>query len=348
MSMAVNFTIINPVTYPGWDAMLLATREYSFFHSSVWARTLMDAYQFVPLYFTRIEQGNITALVPVMEIHNSFIQKKGVSLPFTDMSDPIIGEDLSWRDVNDELVEYGQRAGWKSLEIRGGKRDEDSTVPSTNYFRHELSLSSDEDAVFHKFSNGTRGNIKKGSREGVAMSITTTRESLDAFYALHSLTRKRHGLPPQPYSFFLKIFDTVLSAEKGFIVLAAFKGKPVAGAMFFNFGAKAIYKYSASDIAYQNLRANNLVLWEAIRWYCRNNYTSLSLGRTEPENAGLKYYKSGWGAREELLKYYKYDFSRKAFVRESTSVPMFYTAIFKKMPAPLLNAVGAIMYKYVA
>ena len=345
--MSLKLTVVNPLTHPGWDDMVRAHEDYSFFHSSSWARALWQAYNFTPLYFTLFEQGRLAVLVPVMEIRNSLMPKKAVSLPFTDMSDPIIDGSVSWREVIGELVEYGQWEGWKSLEIRGMNIG-DEAIPSTDYFSHELPLSGDENAVFRNFSNGTRGNIKKASREGVEVTITASIESLDAFYALHSLTRKRHGLPPQPYSFFAKVFDTILSAKMGFISLAAFKGKPVAAAMFFHFGSKAIYKYAASDPAFQNLRPNNLVLWEAIRWYCRNNFSSMNLGRTEPDNDGLRYYKSGWGAHEDVLKYYKYDFSRKAFVRGTAHVPELYTALFKKMPAPVLNAVGSFLYKYVA
>jgi len=50
-------------------------------------------------------------------------------------------------------------------------------------------------------------------------------------------------------------------------MLASHKGKNIASAVYFHFGDKAIYKYGASDRKYQHLRANNLVMWEAIRWF---------------------------------------------------------------------------------
>ena len=50
----------------------------------------------------------------------------------------------------------------------------------------------------------------------------------------------------------------MISIENGFVALASYSNRVVAGAVFFHFGSKAIYKYGASDRNYQHLRANNL------------------------------------------------------------------------------------------
>lgn len=345
--MESRLTIIDPTTHPGWDDLVLSNRNYSFFHSSSWARAIKDTYHFRPLYFTLIDAGAIKVLVPIMEIKNPLLPKKGVSLPFTDMSDPIIDDTVDRKIVFDEIEAYGKNAGWKYLEIKGDAHfDED--VPFTQFWGHTLDITDNEDDIYRGFANGTKGNIKKSLREGMEVTINGSSESIDAFYSLQSITRKRHGLPPQPRSFFEQVKKSVLSTGNGFVALASFKGKIVAGAVFFHFGTKAVYKYAASDVAYQNLRANNLVLWEAIRWFSARKYTSLSLGRTEPDNDGLRYFKNGWGTTEQIVKYYKYDVLKNTYSRENVKVPGMYTAIFKKMPSPILNAVGSIMYRYVA
>jgi len=49
------------------------------------------------------------------------------------------------------------------------------------------------------------------------------------------------------------------------VVLASFDQENVAGAIYFHLGEKAVFKYGASDKKFQHLRANNLVMWEAIK-----------------------------------------------------------------------------------
>ena len=129
-------------------------------------------------------------------------------------------------------------------------------------------------------------------------------------------------------------------------MLASHKGKNIASAVYFHFGDKAIYKYGASDKRYQNLRANNLVMWEAIRWFSKNGFKEFSFGRTEPENSGLLQFKRGWGTEEKTIRYYKYDLKDNVFVKDRSKPKTSYT-LFKRMPSPLLNLAGAILYRHV-
>jgi len=69
--------ILNPLEYPGWDDLLLTNENYSFFHCSAWARVLHESYGYKPLYFTGIENGSLSALIPVMEV-NSFLTGRSV------------------------------------------------------------------------------------------------------------------------------------------------------------------------------------------------------------------------------------------------------------------------------
>jgi hypothetical protein len=170
---------------------------------------------------------------------------------------------------------------------------------------------------------------------------------LTEFYDLNSLTRRRHGLPSQPFHFFKKVYDHIISRNLGLLVIASYEKNPIAGAVYFHFGEKALYKYGASDMNYQHLRANNLVMWEAIKWYSENGHKSLHLGRTEPENRGLIQFKSGWEAYEQQIHYYRYDLNKGSFVSGSSKVTGFYNKIFRNMPIPVLNRIGNILYKHV-
>jgi len=71
----MSLEILNPLTYPNWDDLLLTHADYSFFHTTAWARVLHESYGYEPLYFTATENGRLSALIPVMEV-NSFITGK--------------------------------------------------------------------------------------------------------------------------------------------------------------------------------------------------------------------------------------------------------------------------------
>src|SRR4030066_163040 len=134
MSDVTQLKVINPLDYPEWDKLVLSTRDYSFFHSSAWAKVLYETYRYKPIYFTLIKNNQLVALIPFMEVGGILNGKKGVSLPFSDYC--------------------------------------------------------------------KKRNIKKSEREGVEVKILNSLESLNEFYKLNCITRKKHGLPPQPYNFF--------------------------------------------------------------------------------------------------------------------------------------------------
>ena len=200
--------------------------------------------------------------------------------------------------------------------------------------------------MFYGFKDSARRNIKKANREGVEARIFNTLDSVKEFYRLNSLTRREHGLPPQPYGFFRSLHQHAISKDHGFVALASHQGKSIAGAVFLHSGKKALFKYGASDRKDQNLRGNNLVMWEAVKWYSQNGYRSLHLGRTEPENEGLIQFKAAWGATEHPLSYYRYDLRKNAFVSGSSKVSGLHNMIFRRMPLPLLNTAGKWLYRH--
>jgi len=184
-------------------------------------------------------------------------------------------------------------------------------------------------------------------KEGVGVKIDHSLELVEEFYRLNCLTRKEHGLPPQPIHFFRRIYDHIISKKFGFVILASYQKRNIAGGVYFHFGEKAVYKYGASDKNYQHLRANNLIMSEAIKWCSENGFKHFCFGRSEPENSGLIRFKSGWGTTEEQICYYRYDFKKGSFVSGSSKVTGFHNKIFKNMPLSIMKKVGSILYKHI-
>ncbi len=342
-----NPIIIDPTQYNGWDDLILAGPYYSFFHSSAWAKVLHESYNYTPLYFTVLAEGVVKALIAVMEVDSLLTGKRGVSLPFTDYCEPIMNGNVQCQDFLDCIAEYGREHGWKTLELRSGYNLLPSTSPSETYLGHVLDLSQSEEQVFSNFRDSTRRNAKQAIKERVEVKIDHSLESVKEFYRLNSMTRRDHGLPSQPFNFFKKIYDHIISRNLGMVVLASFEQNNVAGAVFFHFGKKAVYKYGASDKKFQNLRANNLVMWEAIKWYLQAGYKNLCFGRTEPENQGLIQFKSGWGTTEQQLYYFRYDLEKGSFVQSSSKVKGFHNKIFRNIPISISTKIGTLLYKHV-
>jgi hypothetical protein len=342
--MPYDIEIINPVDYCGWDDLLASNPESTFFHTAAWAKVLSETYNYRPLYFTICDDNGLVALIPMMEVKSIFTGLRGVSLPFTDYCQAIITKRCQFQDMFDFVKEYGRKCNWKFIEIRGGDYPDETAV--NFFYGHRLKLTPNSEQIFSRFDDATKRNIRKAIREGVEVNIHRSMDAVKEFCRLHYITRKKHGLPPQPWSFFAKIYEHIISKNLGFIAIASYDKINIAGSVFFNFKEKSLYKFGASDFKYQHLRANNLVMWEAIKLCAQNGYQSFCFGRTEPANTGLRRFKCGWGTEEQIINYYKYDLQQNAFVTETPLVKNSHRRIFGSMPIPLLKIFGSLLYKH--
>jgi len=342
----MSIEIINPIDYPGWDELVLENEDSSFFHTSAWAAVLRKTYNYKPLYFTIFENGKLATLIPIMEIKSFITGKRGVSLPFTDECPQISDGKEHHKAILDALIKYGKEAQWKYFELRKDIHYFSNQPFFSSFVTHYLDLSRGQNDIFKNFRNSNKRNIKNAQKNGVTAKIYGSMDSVKAFYRLHCRTRKFHGLPAQPWRFFKNIYEHVICSKRGLVVLACYQGRIISGAVYFHFGNQAIYKYGASDRAYLHLRPNNLVMWAAMIWYIQNGYRNLSFGRTELRNNGLLQFKRGWGAKENVIQYYKYDLRDDCFIAKKANIKSSYN-LFKILPLPILKVTGNLIYRHV-
>ncbi|UCH65125.1 MAG: peptidoglycan bridge formation glycyltransferase FemA/FemB family protein [Ignavibacterium sp.] len=341
-----NLEIINPVDSSGWDEKILNFSDYSFFHTSYWSQLVADTYGYHPYYFIIQSHNSLNAAVPVMVVNSRLTGNRAVALPFTDYCPPLISDDINFSNLQKEILDFCKKRNLKYVEIRGGNKFFNGVQPSTFDYNHSLNLTIGEDELHRNLSSNTKRNIKKSIREGVSTEISNSREALEEFYKMNCITRKKHGLPPQPKSFFENLFKYVLSSEKGFIAIGCYKDLSIAGAVYLLHGKKAVYKFGASDMEYQHLRANNLVMWEAIKYCANNGFEDFCFGRTEPDNEGLRKFKLGWGTKEEVLNIYRYDLRKDDFIEIQTKTTGLHNKIFNCVPLPLLKVFGSLTYRH--
>ncbi len=336
--------VVDPAVFPEWDRLLLRFPEADFFHTSSWAKVLTDSYHYRPAYYCLFEDRELAAAIPLMEVKGRLTGKRGVSLPFADSCEPLARPGQALIDLWAGIVREGKRRGWKSVEIRSRAEGLPAGPSSATFLGHTLDLSAGEERIYASFRENTKRNIRKAAQARVAVTFSASPDAVTEFYRLNCLTRREQGRPPQPFHFFKKIQEHVLAPGRGFAALAAYHGHPVAGALYFEFNGRAIYAYAAADKAYQHLRADHLLMWEAVRRLAGSGCRALCFGRTEPDNKERLQFKDGWGAAQFKIEYRRYDFAAETFLaREKKPAPVFFQQFFQKAPAPVLKWIGSFL-----
>ncbi len=327
-----------------WDRLVGEDPEANIFHSAAWARVLTRTYGHRPFYLVATAGDQPVALVPLMEVVSPLTGARGVSLPFSDFCPPLLVDEASYDSVINTLFELGNKRRWKYLTLRGTPANLTAGPPS--FCSHSLNLERSEHEIFQGCTGSARRAVRKAQQSGLKTEIATSRQALKEFYRLHCLTRRRHGLPPQPWNFFEHIQQEILAPGDGFVVVARQEGIPVAGAVFFWWKKKALYKFGASDAASQKFRGNNLVIWEAIKFCIRHGAESLHFGRTDWTHEGLRRFKLAWGTEETPIQYRSFDFRRGQWRVSKPEPSGFHNLIFRTMPLPLNRIAGALIYPH--
>ena len=340
--------IVSPIDDPEWDDRLATFPDASFFHGAGWAHVLKDTYGFQSAFFQSGDNCSPTALLPICEIDSWLTGRRGVSLPFSDECTPLSLAACEFKKVYSAAFAHAKLRRWKYIECRGGRMLFGDVPSSTSFYGHSLKLTGGESHLFSDINASVRRAVRKSEQSGLTTSISRDLDAVGEFYRLLCLTRRRHGMPVQPFSFFANIQKHVLARKKGMVVLTKQGGVSVAGAMFFHFKGKALYKFGASDERQQHLRGNNLVMWEAIKWHACHGFSELDFGRTSLGNVGLRKFKNGWGATERLVDYVRYDFGAKRYVVVNDSAAGWHNHVFRRLPIFFSRIVGRVLYRHVA
>ncbi len=344
----MNLNFIDPSLYPNWNKFILDNFDPDVFHSAEWCLVLKATYNFFPNYFLFLNNDKPLAVIPLMEIRSFLTGNRAVGLPFTDHCNPLKTSDLDLQPLSKEIFYYGNEKKWKYIEFRSSFFNAHQP-PYETYYTHDIDLTMSSSELWARLKNSNRRNIKKAIRLGLKVQFEKSTQCLKDFYRLQVITRKRHGLPPQPFRFYKNIFENLILKDLGIIASVYYKNRMIATSIFFNFNHKAIFKYGASDHIYHPLRPNNLVMWETINWYRENNCHLLNLGRTDTGDKGLLEYKRSWGGEESELNYFRFSCNQNKYI---TSPYNKYDSILSLIgsctPVPLLKLIGKVFYRHFA
>jgi lipid II:glycine glycyltransferase (peptidoglycan interpeptide bridge formation enzyme) len=331
---------------PRWFAFAERMDEAGPVHHPAWSSLIADCYGYNAFNLVVMEQNAVVAGAPVIEVRRPLRGRRWVSLPFTDSCQPL-AQSVAARELFEKsLDEARRRSGADSFELRWAL-DTPSAQRFEQAYRHTLELQSDPDAVFRRFKRTqVQQRIRKAERSGLRVREGTSLDVLRIFYSLHVETRRRLGVPVQPFRFFKLFAERLFPEQLAYVLVASLDEKPIAAAVFLRWNRKVLYKYSASLAEYRNYRPNNLLLWEAIKAGCLRGDGVLDFGRSDFGDEGLRAFKAGWGTSESTLVYST--LSSKRVRPPRTATPAFVRAILRRTPRVTTRLVGAVLYKYTA
>jgi CelD/BcsL family acetyltransferase involved in cellulose biosynthesis len=329
-----------------WLEYVKLKPDATIFHHPTWLNLLKECYGYRPFIFALCDTtGEIKAGLPVIEIRN-LSRRRWVSLPFSDYCPPLFDDPESLAQITNDLTTLYQTGVVPNIEVRWDLPPHPLIQSNVSYYLHTLKLDSDPQLVHRNFKRTHRQNISTAEERGVRIEWGREPNDLSHFYSMQLETRRRKGVPVQPRKFFELIGKEILGQGLGFILLAYKDNRCLAGGLFLHWQQTLTYKYAASSGEDQECRPNNLLSWIAMRWGCENGYSVFDLGRSEPENSGLRRFKCGWGAEESPLIYSS--LSGKPAGNHNGKLKSIMGSVIRKSPSWVCRMTGEILYRYIS
>lgn len=339
---------IDPLRDPRWPALVDRHPHASVFHSTNWLRALQMAYRYEPVAITACPpDADLTHGLVFCRIQSWLTGRRLVSLPFSDHCEPLV--DCS-EELDQMLLLMKQAVDekkWEYAEIRplSYQSSSFSRVVSSAYQLHSLDLRPSAEELFRCFHKDcVQRKIRRAEREDLNYEEGSSEVLLQKFYRLLVMTRRRHGVPPQPLAWFRSLVDTFGDGLK--IRLASKGDVPIAAILTLHHKRSMVYKYGCSNAEFNKCGGMAFLFWRTIQDAKDKGCEEFDMGRSGTENLSLATFKERWGAAGTPLSYWRYPQNPSS--GGSSPWPENITRrLVSVVPDFVLEAAGALFYRHI-
>jgi CelD/BcsL family acetyltransferase involved in cellulose biosynthesis len=340
--------LLDPLADPRWDALLQAHPNASVFHSVPWLRALQASYGYEPVALTTSPAGeSLENALVFCRVESWLTGRRWVSLPFSDHAEPLLGHPSELGPLLAAAEAQQKQQNLRYLELRPMQPVEvDGYTPSRFVF-HQLDLSPTIEVLFANLhTDSIQRKIRRAEREGLVYHEGRSSSDIDQFYNLMLRTRRRHGLPPQPKTWFQNLATHFAGDLK--IRFASLGDRPLAAILTLRNKKTLVYKYGCSDESEHNRGGMQMVMWRAIQDAKHEGLAALDLGRSDAGNEGLVKYKDRWGASRSTLVYLRKDAMPATGERSAGEGWKLRAAgkVFSRLPDELNSLAGEWFYRH--
>jgi hypothetical protein len=340
---------IDPRQDPRWPQFVAKRPDSSVFHSTAWLKALARTYGYDVCVLTTSAPGApLSNGIALCRVNSWLTGRRLVSLPFSDHCQPLVNNKSDWLEIANCLKSRMKLEGLKYVELRPlslAAFDDMDPDQTEEFCFHAIDLQPSVEELFKRFhKKSVQQSIQRAQREDLALEQGQSERLLRQFYALLLITRRKHKLPPQPFSWFRNVAECM--GDKLTISIASKDRKPIAAVITLVHNQTMVYKYGCSDPAFNNLGGTPFLLWRRMQEAKEIGLRSFDFGRSDLDNQGLIKFKERWGAVRSRLVYCRY--TTEPVKRDSaTRGVQFVRKAFASLPNCCMTAAGRILYKHV-
>ena len=219
--------------------------------------------------------------------------------------------------------------------------------PTQSFVFHTLNLEPPLNQIvsaFHK--DNVLRRIRRAEREGLLYEKGCSEELLESFYRLLIMTRARHGLPPQPRSWFRNLLANLRSHIE--IRIARRGTQAIAAIMCFKFRGTVVDKYACSDHNFHQFGGMPFLFSKLIEESKAEGMKELDFGRTDLDAISLIRFKDHFGTVRDQSTYFRCGALSSETADAAAHLSSARRRVFSLLPRQVSSLLGEIFYRHIA
>ncbi|MFZ3105722.1 MAG: GNAT family N-acetyltransferase [Smithella sp.] len=349
--------IIDPCSDPRWDKFVKNHPFGWIVHLSGWKKVIEQTFPHIKghhLALIDTETNEIKAGLPIYEIRSWLTGKRLVSIPFATISDILTSNVEQSSLLINEAIRLLKQLKYSHIEVKtlgsSSLVHHEQLRENHDYKHHYLDLAEGKEAIWKHFNyKSIRYEINKANKNKIKLKVAETENDLRTFYMLYAITRKRLGLPSQPYLFFKTLYNTFAQSNNINILLALFEDKAIAGHFLLKYNGRVSAEATGVNDDFRKISPNHFLFWEGIKLACAEGYKIYDFGRTSIHNPTLMDFKKRWGTTETDLYTFYYDCGENRIGTVSREISLPYRLMrymCQKSPGPIQPMLSRFCYRH--
>jgi len=332
-----------------WNAFVTsgASPAATFFHLWEWADAVEEAHGHAAHRFVAEVDGEIVGVLPLNDVRSILSGRSFISGAFA-VGGGVAATSAAVADaLATSAIDTARDAGAHMIEMRS----ETAAIAGWNaktptHETYRKAIVADEDARLQAIPRKRRAEVRKAIAMEASGDVRVRFDgSVETFYRLYARSLRSLGTPV-----FSRRFAETLAqkfSDRMCIALVEVRGEAVAALMSFYFrGAVMPYYIGASPQA-RAYRAFDLIYWRLMEQALSSECEIFDFGRSKIGSPHAAYKKS-WGFEPVPLAYQYCCIRGERPVSADPASAKFRaaSAVWKKLPLPLTNALGPLVARH--
>lgn len=211
-------------------------------------------------------------------------------------------------EMLDKLKEFGKKENLIFIKLEPNTiKDEkiikllqsSDAVPGKTLFTPTtfwIDLTASEEELLKGFSGKTRYNIKLAEKKGVSVEEDNSEKAFEKYLQLTKETTARDKFFAHSEKYHRLLWEILHKAGIAHLLVAKYNNEIITTWILFAYNGFLYYPYGASTHKYKSVMANNLMMWEAIKFGKKLGLKTFDLWGRE-EGKGFTKFKVGYNPK---------------------------------------------------